>query len=121
MSLTRIGYGVLAASAIGATLAALQPRLMAFNQTSQGHQIAMSRAETCLLTSLPIVANEIVLDRTGRKLPDGTFLCDLRGNTVQVTNQGASGYLKSGQPEQITAKLRQRGLIQNQPINQGQK
>ena len=116
MSLTRIGYGVLAASAIGATLTALQPRLMAFNQTSQGHQIAMSRAETCLLTSLPIVANEIVLDRTGRKLPDGTFLCDLRGNTVQVTNGGASGYLKSGQPELVTAKLRQRGLIQNQPI-----
>jgi|GEM_PF-1437269 len=116
MSLTRIGYGVLAASAIGATLAALQPRLAAFNFTSQGHQIAMSRAETCLLTSLPIVANEIVLDRTGRKLPDGTFLCDLRGNTVQVTNQGASGYLKSGQPEQVTAKLRQRGLIQNTPI-----
>jgi len=116
MSMTRIGYGVLAASAIGSTLAALQPRLMAFNFTSQGHQIAMSRAETCLLTSLPIVANEIVLDRTGRKLPDGTFLCDLRGNTVQVTNQGASGYLKSGQPEQVTAKLRQRGLIQNTPI-----
>lgn len=116
MNLTRIGYGVLAATSIGATLAALQPRLLAFNQTSQGHQIAMSRAETCLMTSLPIVANEIVLDRAGRKLPDGTFLCDLRGNTVQVTNNGASGYLKSGQPELITAKLRQRGLIQNQPI-----
>lgn len=120
MTLTRIAYGVLAASAIGATLAALQPRLYAFNQTSSGHQRAMERAETCLLTSLPIVANEIVLDRYGRKIPDGRFLCDLQGNTVQVTNGGASGYLKSGQPELITEKLRQRGLIKNTPI-QGQK
>lgn len=121
MTLTRIAYGTLAAAAIGATLAALQPRLLAFNQTSQGHQIAMSRAETCLITSQPIVANEIVLDGAGRRLPDGTFLCDQSGRTVQVTNGGASGYLKQGQPEQITAKLRQRGLIQNQPINQGHK
>ena len=120
MTLTRIGYAALAAASIGASLSALQPRLYAFNQSSQGHQIAMSRAETCLLTSLPIVANEIVLDKSGRKLPDGTFLCDTRGNTVQVTNGGASGYLKSGQPELITAKLRQRGLIQNTPIT-GQK
>lgn len=116
MSLTRIGYGILASAAIGATLAALQPRLMAFNQTSQGHQIAMSRAETCLITSQPIVANEIVLDRSNRRLPDGTFLCDRSGRTVQVTNGGVSGYLMQGQPEQITAKLRQRGLIQNPPI-----
>lgn len=121
MSMTRFGYGTLAIATIASTIAALQPRLMAFNQTSQGHQIAMSRAETCLLTSRTIVANEIVLDSTGRKLPDGTFLCDQRGNTVQVTNGGASGYLKSGQPEQITGKLKQRGLIQNQPINQVQK
>jgi hypothetical protein len=120
MTLTRIGYAALAAASIGASLSALQPRLMAFNQSSQGHQIAMARSETCLLTSLPIVANEIVLDKSGHKLPDGTFLCDLQGNTVQVTNGGASGYLKSGQPELITAKLRSRGLIQNTPIT-GQK
>ena len=116
MSLTRIAYVSIAATSIGSTIVALQPRLMAFNQTSQGHQIAMSRAETCLVTSRSIVANEIVLDRTGRRLPDGTFLCDLSGRTVQVSNGGASGYLMQGQPELVTAKLRQRGLIQNTPI-----
>ena len=116
MSVTRIAYASLAVASIGSTLAALQPRLAAFNQTSQGHQIAMSRAETCFATSRAIVANEIVLDRTGRKFPDGTFLCDWRGDTAQVSNGGASGYLMQGQPELLTAKLRQRGLIQNTPI-----
>lgn len=114
MSITRIGYATLAAASIGTTLAALHPRIAAFNQTSQGHQIAMSRAETCAVVG-SVEANTIPLDsKTGRKLPAGTYICDFAGNTAQVNGTGAMDWVRSGQPEQVAAKLKQRGF---RPIN----
>jgi hypothetical protein len=110
VTITRIGYGCLAAASVGATIAALHPRLVAFNQTSQGHQIAMARAETCAVVGF-VEANSIPLDsKTKRRLPAGTFTCDFYGNTSQINGRGASDWVRSGQPEQIAAKLKQRGF-----------
>jgi hypothetical protein len=110
VSITRISYGCLAAASLGATIAALHPRIYAFNQSSQGHQIAMARAETCAVVGF-VEANSIPIDRkTKRKLPAGTFTCDFQGNTAQINGYGASAWVKSGQPEQISAKLKQRGF-----------
>ncbi len=112
MNLTTISYGGLAAAAVGATLAALYPRLDAFNRTSTGHQIAMARAETCQVVN-SIRPNTIPLDgKTKRPLNPGTHICDFAGNTAQINGYGAIDWVKSGQPEQIAAKLTQRGFKQ---------
>ena len=112
MTLTIIGYTGLAAATLGATLAALYPRLDTFNRTSQGHQIAMARAETCQVLNF-VQVNTIPIDgQTKRPLASGTLVCDYRGNTAQINGYGAADWVRTGQPEQIAAKLTARGFKQ---------
>lgn len=71
--------------------------------------VASSRADTCLVTDQTLVANNMITSHDGRRLPDGTYICDWSGNTAQVSNGGFIGYMQAGKVEDISEKLKKRG------------
>lgn len=103
-----IGCGLLSCTAC---IASITPRVVAWNDASQGVLIASSRSLNCRVLDGPIEANIIPLDgTTKRPLPSGTHVCDWLGNTAQINSSGAVDYLKQGQSESISATLKTRGF-----------
>ena len=103
-----IGGSILSFAACLATIA---PRVIAWNDASQGALIASSRAVNCRVLNGNIEANTIPLDHlTQHPLPPGTHVCDWQGNTGQVNGTGAIDFLKQGQSEAIAATLKSRGF-----------
>jgi hypothetical protein len=88
---------------------AAHPRLVAWSETSNAHLIATTRAASCLVVGGSIIPNSIALDVSHRPLPPGKYICDWQGNTAQTTENGAMGFVRSGQPEQVSSILTQRG------------
>jgi hypothetical protein len=95
---------------IAATIAGIAPKVVNFNQSSQGHQSAMAAAETCQLVDQVVERSHPFYPPTGEGLPPGSFLCDALGNTSQVQPSGLLGPVSTGQPELIRKKLADRGF-----------
>ena len=118
--LKRIALGISSALSIGVCLAAIQPRIVAWNQTSQAVLIASQRAASC--TPLNFVkANSIPIDRASNQpFEPGTLVCDWQGRErVKSTAIDAIDYVRQGQSKQISEVLISRGFqppYQNQPI-----
>lgn len=94
-----------------ACLSTVAPRVIAWNQSSQGVLIASSRAMNCRVLNGSIEPNSIPLDfKTKRPLPPGTHVCDWQGMTGQINGTGAIDFLKQGQSESIATTLKERGF-----------
>ena len=103
-----IGGSSLSFSACVATIA---PRVIAWNDASQGALIASSRAVNCRVLTSTLEPNVIPIDgKTKRPLPPGTHVCDWAGMTAQINGAGAVDFLKQGQTEAIAASLKSRGF-----------
>jgi len=122
--LKRIALGVSSTMSIGVCLASIQPRIVAFNQTSQAVLIASQRAASC--TPLNYVkANSIPIDyASSQPFEPGTLVCDWSGRTGQINGYRAIDYVRQGQPQQINTVLISRGFqppqvpqVQRTPIN----
>ena len=99
------------ALSFAACLATIAPRVMAWNQASQGALIASSRAVNCRVLTSTIEPNIIPIDgKTKRPLAPGVHICDWAGMTGQINGTGAIDFLKQGQTEAITATLKSRGF-----------
>lgn len=118
--LKRIALGTSSALSIGVCLAAIQPRIIAWNQTSQSVLIASQRAASC--TPLNFVkANSIPTDRASKQtLEPGTLVCDWQGRTGQINGDRAIDYVRQGQAKEINEVLINRGFqppYQRPPIS----
>ena len=117
--LKRIALGASSALSIGVCLAAIQPRIVAWNQTSQAVLIASQRAASCEAINY-VKANSIPIDRASRQpFEPGTLVCDWQGRTGQINGYRAIDYVRQGQTKQISEVLISRGFqppYQNQPI-----
>jgi hypothetical protein len=102
-----LGGSVLAFGACAVTIA---PRIIAWNEASQGALIASQRVAKCLVLNGPIVPNSVPTNGKGGPLPPGTFICDWQGMTGQVNGTGAIDFLRQGQPEAISDALKARGF-----------
>ena len=92
-------------------IATIAPRVIAWNQASQGALIASSRAVNCRVLNSTIEPNVIPIDgKTKRPLPPGTHVCDWAGMTGQINGANAVDFLKQGQTESIAATLKSRGF-----------
>lgn len=122
----RIALIASGASAIGAFLAAVQPRILAFNQTSQAVLIASQRAASCITVSY-VKANSIPVDYASRQpFEPGTLVCDWQGRTGQINGNRAIDYVRQGEAKHINEVLINRGFnppqsaqtlpVQNKPI-----
>jgi hypothetical protein len=107
---SRFLLGCLGLTSVCCLVGAGWPRIQAWNQDSNRSTIATMRADTCQVTKGGLVANTAVTAADGRRVPDGTYLCDWAGNTAQVSNGGFVGYLRSGKAETISQKLKSRGF-----------
>jgi hypothetical protein len=97
--------------AFGACVYTIAPRIIAWNEASQGALIASSRAVNCRVLGTSIVPNTIPVDgQTKRPLPPGTHVCDWSGMTGQINGTGAIDFLKQGQSETIAQTLKSRGF-----------
>jgi hypothetical protein len=98
---------------LGACVATIYPRVIAWNEASQGALIASSRAVNCRVLNGAIEPNTIPNDaQSKRPLPPGTHVCDWQGNTGQINGTGAIDFLKQGQSEAIAQTLKSRGFKQ---------
>ncbi len=94
-----------------ACIATIAPRVIAWNEASQGALIASSRAVNCRVLTSSIEKNTIPVDgQTKRPFPPGTHICDWQGMTGQINGTGTIDYLKQGQSESIAATLKSRGF-----------
>gem|GEM_PF-490297 len=94
-----------------ACIATIAPRVMAWNDASQGALIASSRAVNCRVLNSTIEPNVIPIDgKTKRPLAPGVHVCDWAGMTGQINGTGAVDFLKQGQTEAIAATLKSRGF-----------
>jgi hypothetical protein len=105
MSLKRLNIGASIALSIGAFLMAAHPRLTAWTQTANSNLIAEQRAATCALMVQPVRLGQ----RPSPPMNPGQYACHWDGTTGQVLNTGTIGHIKNGQPESITAILKERG------------
>ena len=118
--LKRIALGISSALSIGVCLAAIQPRIIAWNQTSQAVLIASQRAASCTPISY-VKANLIPVDWASKQsLEPGTLVCDWQGRTGQINGYHAIDYVRQGQAKQINEVLINRGF-QNPQVPQVQK
>ena len=96
---------------LAACIVTIFPRVMAWNDASQGVLIASSRAVNCRVLNGSIEPNSIPVDgKTKRPLPSGVHVCDWSGMTGQINGTGAVAFLKQGQTEAIAATLKSRGF-----------
>ena len=103
-----LGCGLLSCTACIATIT---PRVVAWNEASQGVIVASARSLNCRVLTGNIEPNSIPLDyKTKRPLPPGSHVCDWQGNTAQINSSGAVDYLKQGQTESIASTLKTRGF-----------
>ena len=94
-----------------ACIATISPRVIAWNDASQGALIASARAVNCRVLTSTLEPNIIPIDgKTKRPLPPGTHVCDWAGMTGQINGTGAVGFLKQGQTESIAATVISRGF-----------
>ena len=99
------------ALSFAACIATIFPRVMAWNDASQGALIASARAVNCRVLTSTLEPNVIPIDgRTKRPLPPGTHVCDWAGMTAQINGAHAVDFLKQGQTEAIAATLKSRGF-----------
>jgi hypothetical protein len=99
------------ALSFAACIATIAPRVIAWNDASQGALIASSRAVNCRVLNSTLEPNVVPLDwKTKRPLPPGTHVCDWAGMTAQINGAGAVDFLKQGQTEAIAATLKSRGF-----------
>lgn len=108
----RLSIGLLASVAVGTTLAAIYPRVYAFNVASSSAVIANQRAANCRVLKGNLQPNTIPLDAKGKPLPAGVHVCDWQGMTGQITSTGAIGYVKQGSSKEIAKTLESRGFKQ---------
>lgn len=117
--LKRIALGTSSALSIGVCLAAIQPRIVAWNQTSQAVLIASQRAASCTPIAY-VKTNSIPVDWASKQpLEPGTLVCDWQGRTGQINGYHAIDYVRQGQAKQINEVLINRGFqppYQNHPI-----
>lgn len=117
--LKRIALGISGAGSIGVCLAAIQPRIIAWNATSQAVLIASQRSASCTPINY-VKANSIPLDDASKQpLEPGTLVCDWQGRTGQINGYRAIDYVRQGQAKQINDVLINRGFqppYQTQPI-----
>ena len=103
-----IGGSALSFAACVATIA---PRVIAWNDASQGALIASSRSVNCRVLTSTLEPNVIPIDgKTKRPLPPGTHVCDWAGMTAQINGAHAVDFLKQGQTEAIASTLKSRGF-----------
>ena len=103
-----IGGSALSFASCVATIA---PRVIAWNDASQGALIASARAVNCRVLTSTIEPNVIPIDgKTKRPLAPGTHVCDWAGMTAQINGTGAVDFLKQGQTEAIADTLKSRGF-----------
>ena len=120
-TLKRIALGASSAMSIGVCLASVQPRIVAWNQTSQAVLIASQRAASC--TPLNYVrANSVPTDYASKQpFEPGTLVCDWQGRTGQINGYHSVDYVRQGQAKQINEVLINRGFqapqVQHSPIN----
>ncbi|MGI0495097.1 hypothetical protein ACN4EG_25210 [Alkalinema pantanalense CENA528] len=108
----RFSLGLLGAIAIGSTLAAIYPRVYAWNVAASSAVIASQRAANCRVLIGNLQPNSIPLDQKGKPLPPGTHVCDWQGLTGQITAGNAIGYVKQGDSKAIAEILKSRGFKQ---------
>lgn len=107
---SRFLLGCLGLTSVCCLIGAGWPRIQAWNQDSKRSTVATMRAETCLVASQTLVANSAITNGDGRKVPDGTYICDWQGNTAMVSNGGFIGWVRTGKAETISQKLKARGF-----------
>lgn len=90
---------------------AANPRIVAWNQVSSSATIATTRAVSCIVVARPLALGMRVMAEPGSDipLPAGTFVCDRRGNTAQISITGHVQYIKSAPLETINQILEKRG------------
>jgi len=94
-------------------ISTIAPRVIAWNDASQGALIASARAVNCRVLTSTLEPNVIPIDgKTKRPLPPGTHVCDWAGMTAQINGAGAVDFLKQGQTEAIAQNLKSRGFKQ---------
>ena len=99
------------ALSFAACIATIAPRIIAWNDASQGALIASSRAVNCRVLTSTIEPNVIPIDgKTKRPLAPGVHVCDWAGMTGQINGAGAVDFLKQGQTEAISGTLKSRGF-----------
>ena len=105
---------------IGVCIASAQPRIVAWNQTSQSVLIASQRAASCTQLNY-VTANSIPIDYVSKQpFEPGTLVCDWQGRTGQINGYHAVDYVRQGQAKQINEVLINRGFqppYQRPPIN----
>ena len=106
----RIMLGAGAAVSVGTALAAVQPRIVAWNTASQATLIASQRAASCVPLNF-VKSNSIPTDYVSRQpFEPGTLVCDWQGRTGQINGYGAIDYVRQGQAQQINATMTSRGF-----------
>ena len=99
------------AASLGSCLGVIAPRIIAWNEASQGALIASFRAVNCRVLTSTLRPNIIPMDgQTGKPLPPGSHVCDWQGMTGQINGSGAVDFLKQGQSETIVQTLKSRGF-----------
>ena len=99
------------ALSFAACIATIAPRVIAWNDASQGALIASARAVNCRVLTSTLEPNVIPIDgKTKRPLPPGTHVCDWAGMTGQINGTGAVDFLKQSQTEAIASTLKSRGF-----------
>ncbi len=108
---TRAFLGVSALASVGGFAYAANPRIVAWNQVSSSATIATTRAASCIVVARPLALGMRVMAEPGSNipLPAGTFVCDRRGNTAQISITGHVQYIKSAPLETINQILEKRG------------
>ncbi len=98
---------------------AANPRIVAWNQTSNAIVIAQQRAATCTKVNAAISPRSRAMLPPANGSPavpmtPGTLICDGFGNTAEVGQDGRNQYIRSAPPEilnQLLDKRRSPGTL----------
>ncbi len=94
---------------------AANPRIVAWNQTSNAIVIAQQRAATCTKVNATLTPGSRAMLPPANGSPavpmtPGTLICDRLGNTAEVTTGGRVQYIRSAPPEILNKALDARQL-----------
>jgi hypothetical protein len=108
---TRVFLGASALASVAGFAYAANPRIVAWNMVSSSATIATTRAASCTVVARPLALGMRVMAEQGSNipLPAGTFVCDRRGGTGQISITGHVQYLKSAPAETLNQILDKRG------------
>jgi hypothetical protein len=108
---TRAFLGLSALASVGGFTYAANPRITAWNQVSSSSTIATTRAASCTVVARPLALGMRVMAEQGSNipLPAGSFVCDRRGGTGQISITGHVQYIKTAPSEILNQILDKRG------------